>query len=142
MPSSLEMARDSSGRAVVFSRHLTDRNPLGFTPIGFDVFTEMTRVYGEIGDRLSAAIRTHTGENTFTKSFLEPPSPISEQIDTLGPDTDITALKAVAVFGEQDTAAIAEIERQTTGLRAKSAEQTLNDLGEVNCQSDLPTAAR
>jgi hypothetical protein len=59
----MEEARKDAGlkRIAVFDTtvartHLVDENPLGFNPVGFDVFPELGRIYGELAKRLTAEI--------------------------------------------------------------------------------------
>lgn len=104
--------------------HLTEQNPLGFQPAGFDVFPEMTRVIGAISERLDADIAARNHENTFTNSFLDD-GPIKQQIATLGADTNIDALRVLAVFGPDEHARATEVNRQLLELQRTSPDATL-----------------
>ena len=117
--------------------HLAEQSPMGFTPIGFDVFAEIIRVYGEINNKLNATIQARWKVNTFTNSFLEPQSPISEAVAALSADTNIATLKDQAVFGEKEQARLTDLDKQITDLKAKSAEQALKDLEEA--KADVTT---
>ena len=75
--------------------------------------------------------------NTFTNSFLEPQSPISEAVAALSADTNIATLKDQAVFGEKEQAQLTDLDKQITDLKAKSAEQALKDLEEA--KADVTT---
>lgn len=110
--------------------HLTEENPLGFQPAGFDVFPEMTRVISELGQRLDTDIEARDRENTFTNSFLDD-SPIKETIEALGPITDIEALGAKAVFGPEEQARATEVDRQLRDLQKKSPEEALKSLNQA-----------
>jgi formate dehydrogenase maturation protein FdhE len=117
--------------------HLAEESPIGFTPIGFDVFAEIIRVYGKIDNKLNATIQARQKVNTFTNSFLEPQSPISKAVAVLSADTNIATLKDQAVFGEKEQARLTDLDNQITDLKAKSAEQALKDIEEA--KADVTT---
>ena len=110
--------------------HLRERNPLGFTPAGFDVFPEMARVYGEISNRLTNELESRNRENAFTKSFVAPESSVSQFVGTLSADTDVSVLRRLAAFGDAEAARFDEINRQITRLQSKSAAEVIGQLKE------------
>ncbi len=108
--------------------HLGERNPLGFTPAGFDVFTEMARVYGEISHRLANDVEIRTRENAFTNSFVAPESVVSQFVAKLNSDTDVSKLRRLATFGDTEKARLGEIQRQVTKLQSRSVAEVIGQL--------------
>ena len=51
----VELRRIAIFDTSVAHAHLAEQSPIGFTPIGFDVFAEIIRVYGEINNKLNAS---------------------------------------------------------------------------------------
>lgn len=123
-----ELKRIAVFDSAVARTHLVDQSPLCFKPAGFDVFPEMARVYGQINKLLASDTERRTKENTFTKSFVAPESPVSLLVTTLSADTDLTELRRLAVFGETETARLEQIQRQITDLQSKSVEETIRQL--------------
>lgn len=115
----------------VAHRHLVEQNPLGFKLAGFDVFPEMARVYGQIGNHLAADIERRNIENTLPKSFVTPESPVSRFVTALSADTDRAELRQLAVFGEAETARLEEVQRQIKDLQSKSAIEAIKQLAEA-----------
>lgn len=110
--------------------HLTEENPLGFQPAGFDVFPEMSRVIEEIGTRLGADITRLDRENSFAKTFLDE-SEISKTISELSAETDLDALRARATFGPTEEARLVEVDRQLAELQKNSPEEALKLLAQA-----------
>jgi len=133
----VELRRIAVFDTSVARAHLAEESPIGFTPIGFDVFAEIIRVYGKIDNKLNAAIQARQKVNTFTNSFLEPQSPISQAVAALSADTNIATFKDQAVFGDKEQARLTDLDKQITDLKAKSAEQALKDLEEA--EADVTT---
>ena len=110
--------------------HLREQNPLGFTPAGFDVFPEMARVYGDISDRLANELENRDRENVFTRSFVAPESSVSRFVDALSADTDVTALRRLATFGDAEAARLDEINLQIKTLQSKPTVEVIGQLKE------------
>ena len=116
---------------LVARAHLVDENPLGFKPVGFDVFPELGRVYGELAKRLNADIERRTKVNNFTKSFMPPPSAVSEAIANLSAETAIAPLQELGRFGDNEKARLEEVQRQILDLQSKSPAEALKQLTEA-----------
>lgn len=106
--------------SAVAIRHLTETSPLGFTPTGFDVFAEMARGYSELQAMLAADIQGRRRENTFANAFIGPSTAASTAASTLGRQTDLDALRALASFGIDEAARIEDLQTQADQLRANS----------------------
>jgi hypothetical protein len=115
--------------------HLADENPLGFKPVGFDVFPELGRVYGELAKRLSADVERRTRENAFLSSFVAPASAVSAVIAGLNAETAMDSLQQLGRFGEVEKARLEEVQRQILDLQSKSPAEALKQLTEA--KSDL-----
>jgi hypothetical protein len=98
---------------------LGDQNPLGFKPVGFDVFLEMARVYAELGKRLAADITQRTRDNLFARSFVVPESAVTRLVGSLCAESDLTQLQTWGRFGEAEEARLAEVQRQIQDLQSK-----------------------
>ncbi|MGR9233425.1 AAA family ATPase [Rhizobium leguminosarum] len=99
--------------------HLAEETPLGFQPVGFDVFDEVVRVIDLIGKRLDADIAERRTPNKFVNMFLGT-SAIKTQVEALSEDTNIDDLRRLAVYGEPESVRLSEIDGQITDLRSKS----------------------
>jgi energy-coupling factor transporter ATP-binding protein EcfA2 len=117
--------------SAVARQHVSQAAAFEFRPRGFDVFTEMARVYGEISKLLDAEILAKTNNINFGASFLESPTEVSQMVTTLSASTDMIALRALAVFGEPERARLKAIEGQRAALRAKSPSDVTRFLKEA-----------
>ena len=115
--------------------YLTEQNPLGFKPVGFDVFPEMARVYAKLTEKLDAEIQPRSRANNFPNSFIAPESEVSRFVANLGARTDLIALRALAVFGEAQEARLVEISRQIAELQNQSPATAL--VGLVAAKTDI-----
>lgn len=111
--------------------HLTEQSPIGFKPAGFDIFPELARVYTLLSSKLASDIQSKIRDNFFIKSFVGNQSPISSLVGALNADTDIEALRNLAVFGETEHARLSEIQRQIRELRSHSVDRTIHQLEEA-----------
>ena len=107
--------------------HLAQENPLGFQPIGFDVFDEVGRIIGLVGKKLASEIEVRTNENNFGKLFIEPGS-VADEISQLSAKTDIAALRVRGTFGATEQKRLEEVARQEQEASAKSSVETLKAL--------------
>ncbi len=137
-PIPLEEARSNADlkRIAVFDTtvartHLVDENPLGFKPVGFDIFPELGRIYGELAKRLTADIERRNSTNTFTSSFVAPQSGVSELVAGLSADTVLAPVQELAKFGETETARLEEVQRQIRDLQSKSPAEAITQLTEA-----------
>jgi energy-coupling factor transporter ATP-binding protein EcfA2 len=126
-----ELLRFSVFDSSVARVHLSEQNSLGFTPVGFDIFAELIRCYREIERRLQTDIAKRRRENDFFKSFLEPASPVSRLVESLGPDTNLSELKKFAIFGTNERKRLTTLNKQIDKLKAQSVEQNLRELAEA-----------
>jgi energy-coupling factor transporter ATP-binding protein EcfA2 len=110
---------------------LAGSNPLGFKPIGFDVFPELARIYGEIGKRLSAQIQQLTRDNTMARSFVAPESAVSQMVASLSADTDLAPIRELGKFGDAEGARLEEVQRQIRELQSKSPAEAVAQLQEA-----------
>ncbi len=117
--------------------YLTEQNPLGFKPIGFDVFPEMARVYAKLLERLDGEISQRIKLNIFPNSFIAPQSDLSLFVAGLNAKTKIEDINRLANFGEAETARLTEVSRQITELQTRSVETALDQL--ESAKSDLQT---
>jgi hypothetical protein len=110
---------------------LADKNPLGLKPIGFDVFPELARIYGEIGKRLSAQIQQLTRDNAMARSFVAPESAVSQMVAGLSADTDLAPIRELGKFGDAEGARLEEVQRQIRELQSKSPTEAVAQLQEA-----------
>ena len=133
---------DTLLRASVFDSsiarvHLSEETPLGFKPAGFDVFDEVANVIGAISQRLDTDCTSREKENRFVRIFVGE-SDIATEIENLSKDTNVEALKTLAVFGEAETKRLKEVDRQLAELRAASPEEILKSLAAA--KKDIETS--
>ncbi len=112
--------------------HLTDANPLGFKPMGFNVFVELTRIYGLLEQKLSADIRTRVLVNKFVKSFPEPASKISQLVASLSAETDLKSLQELAMYAEKEQARQETVVTEIAELKSKSVEQSIKEIDDAS----------
>jgi energy-coupling factor transporter ATP-binding protein EcfA2 len=125
-----ELKRIALFDTSVARSHLVE-GPLDFNPAGFDVFPEMARVYGLLANRLNAEIEQKKRENHFIRSFIGTENPVSRLVATLNANTDLSALRALAVFGDTEQARLQEVERQIQELQSHSVEAAIGQLEEA-----------
>lgn len=120
--------------SAVAQRHLADIGPLGFTPVGFDIFAEMARGYSVLQSRLAADIQRRRRENTFPLAFIGPTTAASVLAANLGRSTDLDQLRALASFGPNERARIEQLQMVCDQLRGRSPEGLAKRLSEVRPQ--------
>jgi hypothetical protein len=123
-----ELKRIAVFDAAVARVHLSVPNALGFQPIGFDIFTEMAKCYGEITRRIDEGIFNRKRDNIFPKSFTLPESEVSRLVSNLTHDTDLEPIRAAARFGQNEMARVEEIQRQIGELQARSVAEAIEQL--------------
>ncbi|WP_421787165.1 AAA family ATPase [Hyphobacterium sp.] len=130
-----ELKRVTVFDASVARAHLTDSNPLGFEPAGFDVFEKMRDWTEELASRLAADIGKRERENDFENAFTDE-SPVQKIVSTLDDKTDLEALRKLAEFNEDDQARIEQLAQSLAELRANSPAQTIAKIRQV--QAAIP----
>lgn len=110
--------------------HLSEETPLGFKPVGFDVFDEVARVIAEIGQKLDQAIAARTSDNKFDRIFIGKSS-VAEKVRLLSHDSDPEELKSLAIFGDTEIVRLGEIDTRLVELRTESPEAILKTLGQA-----------
>jgi hypothetical protein len=124
-----DLKRISVFDSIEARSYLTEQNPLGFKPVGFDVFPELASAYAKLLDRLNAEIALRTRANNFPLSFIAPESEVSRFVSCLNSSTSIEELNKLANFGEVEIARLVELGRQITDLQTQSTETALTQLG-------------
>ena len=120
--------------SAVAQCHLTDTGPLGFTPVGFDIFAEMARGYAALQSMLAADIQRRKRENTFQLAFIGARTAASSMALELGRLTDLDKLRALGSFGPNEKARIAQLQLLSDQLRANSPDAMIRRLTEVRPQ--------
>jgi ABC-type transport system involved in cytochrome c biogenesis ATPase subunit len=115
--------------------HLSERNAFSFKPAGFDVFNEMARVYNLLSDKLASDIDRKDQPHSFSASFIAPESEISRQIALTGTETDLAALKEMAIYGETEIRRLEELSQQLDAIKRQGVTETLKQFAQM--KSDL-----
>ena len=123
-----ELKRIAVFDAAVARAHLSIPNALGFKPVGFDIFTEMAKCYGEITRRIDEGVTNRKRENIFPKSFSLPESDVSKLVGDLTHDADLKPIRAAAQFGPNEAARLEEIQRQIGELQSKLVPEAIEQL--------------
>jgi hypothetical protein len=105
-----ELKRISFFDDIVARHHVSQSAPFEFKPSGFDVFPEMVRVYGQIGTRLGANIKSRTHETIFSESFIGVETVVSKAVASIGATTDLAEIRPLATYGETEVARLAEVD--------------------------------
>ncbi len=99
--------------ATSVEAHLTQENELSFVPTGFSYLTRLGEVTDEVRNRLRNLIEERSRKPMdFALLFQDGKSEVRSAVADIGPHTDITRLKELAVL-------TAEEERSAEGLRAE-----------------------
>ncbi len=107
---------------------LNDQSPLGFIPAGFDILHAMVDAYTKLSNKLSADIKARERDNKFPAALIGDQTTVSTFVATLGADTDLAKLEELAIFGEKETARLAEIQSQIDDLKQKSSAEAIKAL--------------
>jgi AAA domain len=115
--------------AMVARHHISQTAAFEFKPAGFDVFPELSRVCGEVAQRLEGDIAKRSRPNTFPPAFLGGAGPtiVHSLVEALGADTDLEALKELGRYGPTESARIAELDLQLLALRSQSPRELLRE---------------
>jgi hypothetical protein len=118
---------------TVAGHHISQASPFEFKPVGFDVFPEVSRAFGDLSKRLDAEISRRTRENKFPESFLGggTPTVVHDAVNHLGPDSDLEMLRALGMYGANESARLTELDAQLQALRSKSPKDLLRSLGQA-----------
>jgi len=116
---------------------LSQASAFDFKPAGFDVFPEMVSVYVQLAAKLEADIAARTSENKFPAAFIGGGNPtvVHTLIASLGPATDLEAVRKLAVYGDAERARLDQVNVQILALAAKSPKDALAAL--IEAKSDL-----
>ena len=110
---------------------LSQPSAFEFRPRGFDVFTEMVRVYGELTHLLDEDLASRNTATDFSTSFIAPVTDVSTAVSQITADTDMDALKALGVYGDVERARLKQLDEQLTALKARSPKAVLESLREA-----------
>ncbi len=110
---------------------LSQPSAFEFRPRGFDVFTEMVRVYGELTHLLDEDLASRNTATDFSTSFIAPVTDVSTAVSQITADTDMDALKALGVYGDVERARLKQLDEQLTALKARSPKAVLELLREA-----------
>ena len=111
--------------------------PLEFKPSGFDIFPEMARVYGKVGERLDTAVKERTHATNFSDSFIGVETDVSKIVATVGPKADLHVIRALAVHGETEKARFLEVDTQLIALKSKSPAELIIQLDQAKADVEL-----
>lgn len=118
--------------------HLDGRNAFQVMPYLFDVFPRMVAVFTDLQTKLRDQItrRTPTADKYAIHNST---SEVATALSALTAQTDLTRLRALAVYGEAEAARLSAIEQQLVELRTtdpkeiiKRNEQRIADLKAIN----------
>jgi hypothetical protein len=123
-----ELRRISFFDTAVARHHVSQTAPFEFKPSGFDVFPEMARVYGALAARLDADVRARTRDTKFSDSFIGAETDISKAVASISASTDLSRIRALAVYGGTEKARFEEIDGQLVALRSRSPKEILAQL--------------
>lgn len=121
-------------------RRVSETAAFEFRPSGFDVFPEMVRVYGEIGQRLDAKILARTRDTKFSDFFVDNETPVSKAVAAISGSTDLEVLRALSGYGPTETARLLTIDAQLVALKSGSSKETLAALGQARGDIDALVA--
>jgi len=129
--------------------HLDDRNVFQVMPYLFDVFPRMVTAFGKLQTKLRDEI---TNRTPVVDKFAiqDSTSVVANTLATLSAQTDLALLKALALFGDVESARLLAIEPQLTELRTtdpkeivKKNEQRIVDLDTVKASiAALPVGVK
>ena len=117
--------------------HLDERNAFQVMPYLFDVFPRMVDAFEKLQFKLREEI-AHRSPSSDKFAIPDSKSEVATRLATLTAKTDLSALKALAVFGEGESKRLIEVERQVIDLRTtdpkqiiKKNDERIADLGAV-----------
>lgn len=126
--------------AMVARHHLTQAAAFEFKPAGFDVFPEIGRVYGILEGMLQEDIDSKTEPNEFPSLFAGPRGLVYEAMLSLSADTDIEAIRKLAVYGKVESDRIDSIGKEITALASKASKESVDSMKEA--KGDVETLAK
>ncbi len=107
--------------------HLTESNSLSFSPAGLSYLTRLAEVTDEVRGRLKAKIEEYSQPHCFDVLFPGD-SEVSELIATLGPDTDLEALRQMATLSPEQQEQIHELDLKIAHLKTQDIPKQIGDL--------------
>lgn len=122
---------------AVARNHLTQSAPFVFKPAGFDVFPEISRVYGILTEKLDADIAANTKPNEFPNSFAGSKGAVYEAMQSLGAGTDMESIRALATYGANESARIEAIEVEISKLRNQASPESLDAQRQAKADVDM-----
>ncbi|SHG37832.1 AAA domain-containing protein [Desulfacinum infernum DSM 9756] len=107
--------------------HLTASNALSFSPAGLSYLTRLAEVTDKVRACLKARVDKCSEPHNFDALF-HGDSKISEMIASLGPDTDLEALRQIAALTPEEKRRIDELDIEIARLRARDVSRQVADL--------------
>lgn len=132
-----ELKRISVFDTPLAQQRLSQSVPFEFKPVGFDIFPEMARVYGELDERLSDIIRSRTHTTDFSTSFIGSDTDVSKAVARLGQNADLDSLRSLALYGDAEKARFQEVDRQLTALKTQSPAELISQTEQA--KADIET---
>lgn len=105
--------------------HLDERNAFQVMPYLFDVFPRMVEAFGRLQSKLKEEIgRRSPAIGKF--AIPDGRSQVAKLLECLTAQTDLNALKALAVFGENESVRLEDVRRQLIELRTTDPKEIIN----------------
>ncbi|UGX94251.1 hypothetical protein G6321_00053415 [Bradyrhizobium barranii subsp. barranii] len=90
--------------------------------------SDLARVYGELGKLLANAILSRGHTTRFSDSFIGQETNVAKLVATIGPRTDMAAVRKLAIYGEAEKARLREMDSHATALKASSRQELVENL--------------
>jgi len=132
-----ELKRISVFDVASAHQRLSQAATFEFRPVGFDIFPEMARVYGEIGRRLDAECLARTHATNFSESFIGNETDVSKAVAVINAKTDLEAIKSLGTYGATEKARLEAIDQQLIALKSSSPKDVVVQLRQA--KSDVET---
>ncbi len=113
--------------------HLEQDNKLNFTPVGFEFFEKILKLYGVITAKLRAEIIANQPNNDFDKHFINE-NPIQTEVINLGANTDVKKLKELGNYTEADAEKLTELIEKWKELKALDIPKKIVELQKLQGQ--------
>jgi len=112
---------------------LEQDNKLDFTPIGFEFFEKVLELFESVKSKLSTEIFANRPKNEFDKFFTND-NTIKKVITTLGANSNVTEIKALGTYSEEDATKLSALIAKREELKALDIPKKIVELQQLSLQ--------
>jgi len=117
--------------------HLTDSNPMSFSPAGMEYLTKLVEVTDGVRKHLQQRIEKISCENPFPMRFTGGETEVTHLVNELGAETDLGLIRHLGTLTEEEVRRIDDLDRQIAALKSANIPEQIVELEQTIFDLDL-----